>query len=104
MTETPKVGPGVLCEVIHGLLGADSPNRGMIVRVTRYIGAHEEFGPIWEAENEYGERPEFSKIHRPIDPGKQDYAESWLKPLPPEKQKPKEENLPAPKVEDLHEA
>lgn len=82
MSEVPKVGPGVLCEVVWGLQGEDSPNKGLIVRVTRLTGQHEEFGPIWEAENEYGVRPEYSKIHRPIEPGKQDYAESWLKPLP----------------------
>lgn len=80
-----KVAPGVLCEVVDGLLGRDSPNLGLIVRVTRFVGPHEQYGPIWEASNEYGERPDFSEVHRPIAPGHQDYAESWLRPLPPEK-------------------
>jgi hypothetical protein len=80
-----KVAIGVLCEVINGLLGKDSPNLGLIVRVTKFIGHHEVFGPVWEASNEYGERPEFSEVHRPVPPGHQDYAESWLRPLPPGK-------------------
>lgn len=87
MSEAPKVGPGVLCEVVWGLEGDQSPNLGLVVSVTRLVGQHEDYGPIWEAENEYGIRPEYSKVHRPISPGKQDYAESWLRPLPWDKQK-----------------
>lgn len=85
-----KVAPGVLCEVVGGLLGADSPNLGLIVCVTKFIGEHEMYGNIWEAAAEYGERPDFSVIHRPISPGHQDYAEDWLRPIPPERVTPPE--------------
>lgn len=93
--ETPKVGPNVLCEVVGGLLGEDSPNLGMIVMITRYVGYREKlnqsdphFGKVWEADAEYAEAPPSQKITRRIDPGKRDFLESWLKPLPLDKQPP----------------
>ena len=99
-TELPKVGPGVLCEVVGGILGEKSPNIGLVVRVTRYIGYREKtsqsdphFGKVWEAEAEYSEAPSFQRITRDISPGKRDFLEHWLKPLPPEKQPPIGENI-----------
>lgn len=87
------VGPGVLCEVVNGLYGEKSPNLGMVVKVTRYIGYREKtkpsdphFGKVWEAEAEYSEAPVEQKITRHYEPGKRDFLEHWLKPLPPEKQ------------------
>jgi len=43
--EPIKVGPGVLCEVVNGLEGDASPNLGLIVKVTRYIGYREKTSP-----------------------------------------------------------
>jgi len=96
--ENIKVGPGVLCEVVNGLEGKNSPNLGMFVRVTRFIGNYETYGPVWEAKNEYGERPSYSRIHRPIAPGHQDYLESWLRPIPPEKDPLKALNIQQPET------
>lgn len=90
-----KVSPGVLCEVVGGLLGEKSPNLGLIVRVTKFVGEHELLGPIWEASSEYGERPDFSVVHRPIIPGHQDYAEDWLRPIPPERIRSPEKEVTA---------
>jgi hypothetical protein len=91
--EPIKVGPGVLCEVVNGLEGDASPNLGLIVKVTRYIGYREKtspedphYGKVWEAEAEYAEAPLSQYRTRKIEPGKRDFLEHWLKPLPPEKQ------------------
>jgi hypothetical protein len=91
--EPLQVGPNVLCEVIGGLYGEASPNLGMVVRVTRYVGYREKssqsdphFGKVWEAEAEYTEAPSEQKITRRIDPGKRDFLQQWLLPLPPERQ------------------
>lgn len=87
--ERLSVGPGVLCEVISGLLGEDSPNKGLFVRVTRYVGFREKSSPndphtgkVWEAEAEYAEAHPDQKLKRRIDPGKMDFLEQWLKPVP----------------------
>lgn len=96
--EPLKVAPGVLCEVVNGLYGEKSPNIGLIVKVTRYVGyrdktsdADPHFGKVWEAEAEYAEAPSEQKISRQIEPGRRDFLEHWLKPLPPEKQPGKSE-------------
>jgi hypothetical protein len=101
-SEPLKVGPNVLCEVIGGLHGEDSPNLGVVVLVTRYIGYREKtsqrdphFGRVWEAEAEYTEAPPSQKITRRIDPGKRDFLEHWLKPLPREKQPPEAKTVSA---------
>lgn len=103
-SETPKVGPDVLCEVVGGILGEKSPNLGMVVRVTRYVGYREKtkqsdthFGKVWEAEAEYAEAPTFQHTTRKIDAGKKDFLEHWLKPLPLDKQPPQQETT---KTED----
>lgn len=91
--EPVQVAPGVLCEVINGIHGEKSPNLGLIVKVTRYVGYREKsypgdphFGKVWEAEAEFAEAPPEQKIHRAIEPGKKDFLQHWLKPLPREKQ------------------
>lgn len=100
--EPLKVAPGVLCEVVNGIYGEKSPNLGLIVKVTRYVGYREKksaadphFGKVWEAEAEYAEAPSEQKISRQIDPGRRDFLEHWLKPLPPEKQPPEEQSTKA---------
>ncbi len=104
MSEPLKVGPGVLCEVIGGLLGEKSPNLGLFVKVTRYIGYREKlsqsdphFGKVWEADAEYSEAPPGQHTTRIIQPGKRDFLEHWLKPLPLDKQPPQQETT---KTED----
>ncbi len=87
--QPPQVGPGVLCEVVGGIEGENSPNLGLFVRVTRYVGYREKskpsdphFGRVWEAEAEYAEAPASQYRTRKIDPGKRDFLEHWLKPVP----------------------
>ena len=85
---------GCLAEVINGLLGKDSPNIGLIVKVVKYVGDEKTLGRIWRCEAEYGERIQ----KRPnIPAGLVDFAQSWLKRLPddpaPAQTKHKEEDL-----------
>ena len=54
MREPIKAGD--LAEVIDGLLGKDSPNIGLIVRVVQYVGDERTYGRIWRCEAEFGER------------------------------------------------
>lgn len=91
--ERPEVGPGVLCEVVNGIEGENSPNLGLVVLVIRYVGYREKsseadphFGKVWEAEAEFSEAPKDQRIFRRLDPGKRDFLQHWLKPLPKDKQ------------------
>jgi hypothetical protein len=80
---------GDRCEVIDGMLGKDSPNLGLIVIVLSYVGDHSKFGRIWRCEAEYavlgqvGEAP----------PGTADFAQSWLRKLPPDPTTPEAEKV-----------
>lgn len=79
MSEPIKSGD--LCEVIDGLQGRDSPNLGLIVRVSSCVGEHSKFGRIWRCQAEYGERGQEGAN---VPPGMLDFAQSWLRKLPPE--------------------
>jgi hypothetical protein len=72
---------GDRCEVIDGLLGKNSPNLGLIVRVLAYVGDHSKFGRIWRCEAEYAELGQPGKN---VPPGTADFAQSWLRKLPPD--------------------
>lgn len=81
MNEPIKAGDR--CEVIDGLQGKDSPNIGLIVIPRQYVGDHSKFGRIWRCEAEYSERGQIGTDKVP--PGMADFAQSWLRKLPPDK-------------------
>lgn len=72
---------GDLCEVIDGLQGKASPNIGLIVRVLSLQGEHSTLGRIWRCEAEYAER---GQPGVDVPPGQADFAQSWLRKLPPD--------------------
>jgi hypothetical protein len=41
------------CEVVDGLLGKNSPNLGLVVRVKSYVGDHSKLGRIWRCEAKF---------------------------------------------------
>ena len=79
MNEPIKAGDRAV--VISGLLGDKSPNIGLIVMVKQYVGDEHTLGRIWRCEAEYGERFN-ERPHIPL--GLLDFAQSWLKKLPPD--------------------
>lgn len=71
---------GCLADVIDGARGAESPNVGLRVKVLEFRGEHSQFGRIWRCE------AEFAELHQPgrgCPPGQADFAQSWLKRVPP---------------------
>ena len=74
MNEPIKAGD--LAEVVSGLLGENSPNIGLIVKVVSYVGDQEVLGRIWRCEAEYGQRIQPRKH---IPNGYVDFAQSWLR-------------------------
>lgn len=78
MNEPIKAGD--MCEVIDGLQGKDSPNLGLIVKVLSCVGEHSKFGRIWRCDAEYATRGQPGKD---VPGGAADFAQSWLKKLPP---------------------
>lgn len=79
MNEPIKAGDR--CEVVDGLMGKASPNIGLIVVVRQYVGDHSKFGRVWRCEAEYAER---GQIGRGVPPDMADFAQSWLRKLPPD--------------------
>lgn len=83
-----QINAGYLCKVIDGMNGSESPNIGLIVRVVSFVGEHSKYGRIWrcKAENaEIGQVPTDKVL-----PGHADFAQSWLRKLPPAMMKPKQ--------------
>lgn len=85
MNEPIKAGD--LAEVIGGLSGAASPNLGLIVRVLAYVGDHSVHGRIWRCEAEYAE---LGQPGVDVPPGAADFAQDWLRKLPPDAVPPKQ--------------
>lgn len=79
MSEPIKAGDRA--EVIDGLQGKDSPNLGLIVKVRSLAGEHSKFGRIWRCEAEYAER---GQLGVNVPGGLADFAQSWLRKLPPD--------------------
>lgn len=79
MNEPIKAGDRA--EVVWGLQGEKSPNIGLIVKVLQFVGDHSQHGRVWRCEAEYAERGQQGKN---VPPGQADFAQSWLKKLPPE--------------------
>lgn len=77
---------GDRAEVISGMYGKDSPNIGLIVLVCTCEGEHSKFGRIWRCKAEYAERGQRG-IKTPD--GYADFAQSWLRKLPPDAVPPK---------------
>lgn len=84
MSEPIKAGD--LCQVIDGFLGKDSPNIGLIVKVMSYVGDHSKFGRIWRCDAQYAQR---AQPGADVPGGMTDFAQAWLKKLPPEAEPPK---------------
>ena len=74
------ISAGDLAVVTSGLLGEQSPNIGLIVKVIKYVGDEITLGRIWRCEVDYGQR----LINNPKIPiGYLDFAQSWLKRIDP---------------------
>lgn len=80
MSEPIKAGDR--CEVVWGLQGAASPNIGLVVIPRSFVGEHSQHGRIWRCEAEYAERGQAGTDKVPG--GHADFAQSWLKKLPPD--------------------
>ena len=78
MTEPIKSGDRA--EVIDGYYGKDSPNIGLIVKVGTCQGEHSKFGRIGRCQAEYAERGQQGLN---VPDGWADFAQSWLRKLPP---------------------
>ena len=74
---------GDRCEVIAGALGSKGPNVGKIVIVKSLRGEHSQYGRIWQCEGS-GLITEYGAVGNLMD-----FASSWLKKLPPEKEQDK---------------
>ena len=77
---TRPIEAGCLAEVVGGMLGAASPNLGLIVRVLAYVGDHSQFGRIWRCEAEFAE---LGQQGRDVPGGRADFAQDWLKRIDP---------------------
>lgn len=76
---------GDRCEVIAGALGDKGPNVGKRVTVGQLRGEHSEYGRIWRCHGE-GLVTEFGALGNEAD-----FAQSWLRKLPPSEVPPKVE-------------
>ena len=85
MTEPIKAGD--MCEVIDGMNGQDSPNIGLIVIVRMFVGEHSQYGRMWRCEAEFAEAgQELAGVPGDL----MDFAQTWLKKLPPKGQPPEQ--------------
>lgn len=75
---------GDRCEVIAGALGSQGPNIGKQVTVGSLRGEHSEHGRIWRCHGE-GLVTEYGALGTEAD-----FAQSWLRKLPPEEVPPVE--------------
>jgi hypothetical protein len=81
MSEPIKKGDR--CEVIAGALGTQGPNVGKHVTVGQVRGDHSVHGRIWRCHGE-GLVTEFGALGTEAD-----FAQSWLRKLPPESTPPR---------------
>ena len=78
MQEPIKAGD--LAVVIDGVLGQQSPNIGLIVKVLQRVGEHSKYGIIWRCEAEYAE---LSQQGVDVGSGVADFAQTWLRKITP---------------------
>ena len=76
---------GDRCEVIGGALGREGPNIGKLVTVGQLRGEHSEHGRIWRCHGE-GLVTEYGALGTEAD-----FAQSWLRKLPPSEVPPEVE-------------
>ncbi|MES2973384.1 MAG: hypothetical protein V4757_07235 [Pseudomonadota bacterium] len=74
------------CEVVDGLLGKNSPNIGLVVIARQYMGDHSRFGRMWRCETEHAVNG-YLGMECDCPPGMQDFAQAWLRKLPPRERK-----------------
>lgn len=79
MKEPIKAGD--LAEVVGGVLGAKSPNLGLIVKVLRLSGEHSLYGRIWACDAEFATRAQSGADG--IPPNVVDFAQDWLRKIEP---------------------
>jgi hypothetical protein len=78
---TPKpLQAGDLAEVISGMLGDKSPNKGLIVKVIHRVYECPELGVIWRCEAAFGIQHDTTRV---ATPGVLDFAQSWLRKIEP---------------------
>jgi hypothetical protein len=83
-----SIKPGDLCEVISGAFGVKGPNVGKKVTVLSLAGIHPEYGTAWRCSgsdlvSEFGG----------FQLTQADFAQDWLKKLPPETTPPVESKI-----------
>jgi len=71
---------GDVCRVIGGMLGAKSPNIGLMVTVVSRIYECPQLGVIWRCEAEYAVQHDETRVRAP---GRMDFAQSWLRLVEP---------------------
>lgn len=71
---------GDLAEVISGMLGEKSPNKGLIVKVIHRVFECPTLGVIWRCEAEFGIQHDTT---RATTPGLLDFAQDWLRKIEP---------------------
>lgn len=74
---------GDRCLVIAGVLGDKGPNVGKTVTVGTLRGQHSEYGNIWRCHG-----PDIVSEYGAVG-NEGDFAQSWLKKLPPDQTPPK---------------
>lgn len=76
-----------MAHVVSGMLGAASPNIGLVVRVVNRVYECPQYGPIWRCEAEYATRGPSTALSK-VPAYFTDFAQDWLRkieppPLPP---------------------
>ena len=71
---------GDLAEVISGMLGEKSPNKGLIVKVIHRVYECQQLGVIWRCEAEYAVQHDTTRV---TAPGVLDFAQDWLRKIEP---------------------
>lgn len=79
MTDRP-IQAGDVCQVVNGMLGAKSPNIGLMVTVVARVYECPQLGVIWRCDAEYAVQHDETRVKQP---GQMDFAQSWLRRIPP---------------------
>lgn len=79
---------GDLAEVISGMLGKDSPNIGLVVRVINRVFDCSTYGIIWRCDAEYAVRGP-SDVSSKVPMKYTDFAQDWLRKIEPPLEEPK---------------
>jgi len=91
---------GCLADVVGGVLGDRSPNKGLVVEVLAYVGDDPAYGRIWRCKGEYVES--YAAVTGatvrtpPRGDGTMDFAQDWLRRRPDALQAPEATTIDAP--------